>query len=347
MFMGRPVKRKLIAPTILLCFLISSASAQTFATLHDFNKANEGVVPEAGLAQGIDGGLYGTTAGGGIYNGGTAFKLTQGALLDYSFCSQPTCADGDSPEGSLAQGTDGIFYGVTTDGGANGNYGTIFNISLNGKLTTLHSFCSLPNCADGTTPISPPTEGLDGNFYGTTYGGGFSTGNGVIYKITPKGTFSTLYKLVTLYSFCTQPNCTDGTYPAASLIQATDGNLYGTTEFDGNLNCNAPYGGCGSLFQITTAGMLTTLHEFAGPPTDGVFPFGLVQPTNGTLVGTTYGGGSFNTCDQYGGQYGCGTLFSLDMGYRPIRDICAPCWQTWPKGRHPRPGIHRNDQRIA
>ncbi len=119
--------------------------------------------------------------------------------------------------------TDGNFYGTTYSGGAGiyGN-GTVFKITPTGTLTTLYSFCTQSGCADGDNPAAGLVQGTDGNFYGTTTGGGANNG-GTVFKITPTGT------LTTLYSF----DFTDGRTPFAGLVQATDGNFYGTTVSGG------------------------------------------------------------------------------------------------------------------
>jgi uncharacterized repeat protein (TIGR03803 family) len=109
----------------------------------------------------------------------------QGVLTTlYSFCSNFSCTDGADPAGGLVQGTDGNFYGTTSEGGTNGSGtlgGTIFMITPQGNLTTLYNFCSQANCADGTDPEGPPVQGTDGNFYGTTSGG--NIGSGTLYKL--------------------------------------------------------------------------------------------------------------------------------------------------------------------
>jgi uncharacterized repeat protein (TIGR03803 family) len=97
--------------------------------------------------------------------------------------------------------------------------------------------------------------------------------------------------------------------PTASPIQATDGNLYGTTFFGGNLSCDSRYG-CGTVFRIEPTGALTTLHSFCDPPcNDGAWPLaGLIQATDGTFYGAASSGGSM----------GDGTIFSLSMGLAPF-----------------------------
>ena len=207
-------------------------------------------------------------------------------------------ADGAEPLAGLIQAANGNFYGTTLYGGASTNCaygcGTVFEITPSGTLTTLHSF----DGTDGATPYAGLVQTSYGSFYGTTAGGG-ANNNGMVFKITPSGT------LTTLYNFCSKSGCTDGAGPDAGLVQATDGNFYGTTS-GGGANNN------GTVFKITPSGALTTLHSFAG--TDGANPFGgLVQATNGTFYGTTMSGGASTNC-----SYGCGTVFSLALGLAPF-----------------------------
>ena len=286
-----------------------------------------GLFPESGppFVQASDGNFYGTTDSGGTFGAGTAFKLTpSGALTTlYTFCSQSGCADGDLPMGSLIQGSDGNFYGTTYFGGAYG-YGTVYKITSSGTLTTLYSFCSqggLGVCTDGALPIVPLIQANDGKFYGSTSFGGANVNSaycaaesgscGTVFKITPSGT------LTTLYNFCSQANCTDGASAGFGLVQATDGNFYGTTlQGGGNTSCGLPqFGivGCGTVFEMTPEGKLTTLHSF-----DSVFqwPLVLFQATNGTFYGTTAEGGAYSNCG--GNGLACGIAFSLAVGLGPF-----------------------------
>jgi uncharacterized repeat protein (TIGR03803 family) len=288
-------------------------------TLFTFDGA-DGVWPFAGLVQAASGDLYGTTVHGGSCTGpggcGTVFKMTPAGKLTtlYNFCSQSLCADGVSPYGGLVQVTDGNFYGTTLSGGANcypGGCGTIFKMTPTGMLTTLYSFCSQVSgvaCTDGAEPQAGLVQGTDGNFDGTTAYGGSSDacdqGCGTIFKITPTGT------LTTLYSFCSQAGCTDGRTPFSGLVQAADGNFYGTTYF-GGANGDGGDAGAGTVFKMTPGGTLTTLYNFCSQSgcTDGTNPSaGLVQDTNGKFYGTTEYGGTACAPD------GCGTLFSLSTG---------------------------------
>jgi uncharacterized repeat protein (TIGR03803 family) len=251
---------------------VIASPAQTFTNLLFFD-GTDGRYPAAPLIQGTDGNLYGTTSSGGAHSEayGTVFKITAEGKTTrlYSFCSKSGCADGSYPAAGLVLATDGNFYGTTPDGGANGE-GTVFRITPAGTLTTLHSFCAEKGCSDGYEPAAGLVQAANGNFYGTTEFGGVN-GRGTVFEITAGG------KLTTLYSFCAETNCTDGSQPVAGLVQAINGNFYGTT-YSGGAD------GIGTVFEITTGGKLTTLHSFDG--SDGERPqAGLVQATNGTSTG--------------------------------------------------------------
>jgi uncharacterized repeat protein (TIGR03803 family) len=275
----------------------------------------DGENPVGALVLATNGDLYGTATFGGANGSGTVFKLTLSGTYTtlYSFCSQANCADGSQPEGGLMQANNGRIYG-TANGGGTGQGGTVFEITPGGTLGIVHEFCSLTNCADGTSPIGGPIQGTDGNLYGTTvFGGtlpGGQSGSGTIYKIDP-----TTGGLTTLYVFCSQPYCTDGEFPFGALVEGTDGNFYGTTESGGAANAGGSYSlTAGTVFRITPEGVLTTLHSFctqSGCP-DGFDPEGtLAQSTNGSFYGATCGG----AC---GGTSGDGTVFELSMGLHPF-----------------------------
>jgi uncharacterized repeat protein (TIGR03803 family) len=137
----------------------------------------------------------------------------------------------------LLQGTDGNFYGTTYNGGGSGN-GTIFKITPQGQLTTLHSF----NGADGSQPASSLVEATDGDFYGTTLFGG-SSELGTIFKTTPDGTVTELHTFLGA----------DGAYPEGALLQATNGTFYGTTSGGGGATqCDPIFYGCGTFFSLDT-----------------------------------------------------------------------------------------------
>lgn len=179
----------------------------------------------------------------------------------------------------------------------------MFKITLSGRLTTLHRFCSKIGCADGQQPTAGLVQAANGDLYGTTsiggvncIGGGPVSGCGTIFRITPAG------YLTTLYNFCSQSACADGEYPEAALTQATDGDLYGTTSSGGMDG--------GTIFKVAPGGTITTLYSFCSQPAcaDGESPLaGLAQDTNGNMYGTTSAGGMFNE----------GTVFTVSVGLGP------------------------------
>src|ERR1022692_2841449 len=258
----------------------------TLTTIYNFANTPDGANPDAGLVLGTDGKFYGTTYQGGTSGLGTVFKITSLGTLTilHSFAG----TDGELPTCALVEGTDGKFYGTTEAGGSHvPPYGTVFKITSLGTFTSLHSFTG----ADGQGPEAALVQGSNGNYYGTTAGGGASN-LGTVFKITPTGT------LTPLHSF----DVTDGYEPVAGLIQATDGNFYGTTYSGGTY-------GEGNIFEMTSGGTVTSLHSFSGGDggTDGDYPSGgLVQQTNGAFFGTTGGVGSG----------GLGTVFSLSEGLK-------------------------------
>lgn len=310
-------------------------------SLHAFS-GPDGVVPDAGLILATNGYFYGTTSGGGTDAYGTVFKMSPAGALTtvHVFCVPGTCPDGDAPYAGVIQARSGLFYGVTNNGGA-GGYGTLYKMTASGTMTTLDDLGS----TYGYKAYAAPVQANDGNLYGTTYTFGANGDYGTLYKMTPSGS------LTVLYNFCAQWACADGENPWGGLIQGADGYLYGTTEYGG------ASGSYGTVFRITLAGALETLHSFSG--TDGFRPYGaLVQGTDGNFYGTTYAGGangygtvfqitpsgalttlhSFGGPDgQYpmsglvqgtngifygtteeGGAYGYGTVYSLSMRLGPF-----------------------------
>ncbi|SRR5579872_79285 len=305
--LGHRLNFKLLSGLVALwCLAAVDSPAQTYTNLLDFNFA-DGAAPESTLIQATDGNLYGYTTGGGLDvcagSCGTLFKIDdQGQLTTfYEFCSggKLPCLDGMTPNGALIQASDGNFYGTTEQGGPNNGpncqhgCGTIFRITPTGKLTTLYNFCSLENCADGASPAGALLQASNGKLYGETGigGNGVQFGMGTLFELTLQG------KLTTIHTFCANyPDCFDGVTPTFGLIQARNGNLYGTTAEGGGIVSGATllYG---TVFELKLDGTLTSLYSFctSGYPTcpDGEYPVGqLVPGADGNLYGATNQGGT-------------------------------------------------------
>jgi len=302
-------------------FRLTTSGALTI--VHSFN----GTVPVGGLVLARSGFFWGTTTGGGAYEGGQIFKMTPDGSVtswDIPFTGYPEAppiqslagdfygtitqesgsiyritndgiftelhrfvyTDGAHPWGRLFQATNYWFYGTTLTGGAY-DHGTIFRINSSGTLQTLFSFGNGPR---GSRPTAGLIQASDGNFYGMTSSGGAS-GDGVIYKMTPDGIVSALHSFT---------GGSDGQSPQGELVEATDGNLYGTLLLGGALNG-------GVLFRITRTGSYTVLHSF-DPATGSAPHAGLMQHTNGLLYGTLGAGGPENG----------GAVFSYNIGAAPF-----------------------------
>jgi uncharacterized repeat protein (TIGR03803 family) len=261
----------------------------------------DGAVPTGGLIQGSNGNFYGTTSAGGANFGGTVFQITPSRKLTtlYTFCSLPNCPDGSQPTGSLVQAPNGNFYGETSFGGASGG-GTIFEITPGGKLTTLFDF----NGPDDFFPLGGLMQAANGDLYGVTEAVGTNIG-GTIFKITSADQISFVYTFCGSTSFGHLPYCPFGVSPNGPLAQGNDGNFYGTT-FEGGLRGCSNNTSCGTIFEMTPEGVLTTVYKLNR--STGTYPFaGLLQATNGIFYGTTSDGG-----------FGYGTIFSLSTGLAPF-----------------------------
>jgi uncharacterized repeat protein (TIGR03803 family) len=278
-----------------------------FTTLYAFcSKVNcsDGIFPSS-LIQDSDGNFYGVTEQGGTNTyeacgggsgcgAGTVFRLTPAGVLTtlYSFCNQADCTDGAGPSAPPLQGSDGNLYGTTLAGGLSGcggyGCGTVYKITPSGALTTLYQFCNSANCADGVGPFAALVEGADGDFYGTTSGQYAGSGIGAndpgqtAFKVTPNGT------LTTLHTFCSQSKCADGSGPTSTLLLASDGNFYGTTNLGGEDSSGCNGYGCGTVYKISPSGTFSTLYSFCDTAdcTLGNQPqTGLIQASDGSLYG--------------------------------------------------------------
>lgn len=266
-------------------FEISSGGSLT--TLYRFTNGVDGADPTAGLVLGTNGNFFGVAENGGIIGWGgpignerivagtlgwgTIYTITPAGAFT-PLCEFPGETEGANPGGPLIQATNGLLYGATERGGSNDD-GTVFQMSMDGTVTTLYSFTAR---TDGAVPAAALVQGNDGNFYGTAYGGGVSNA-GAIFKITPAGALTTLHVFT---------NGTDGGHPLAAMIQGTNGNFYGTTTYGGGKSED------GTVFQITPAGALTTLHAFTNGNDGSYVTAALVQGPDGGYYGAAQEGGT-------------------------------------------------------
>lgn len=247
----------------------------TVSTLHSFGGQPDGSAPYwADLTVGSDGNYYGTTIEGGAGNFGALVKITPAGeeSVLYSFTGG---SDAGYPLANLVEGANGSFYGTAYELGDNAG-GVLYAVTPDGVLTVLHSFGA---SGDGLYPYGGVLLASDGYYYGTTEEGG-ANGRGTVFRIAPDGSQYAL-----LHSF---GSGIDGQYPYGSLIQANDGNLYGTTNQGGAH-------GMGAVFKLSLDGTESVLYSFAGGA-DGSNPDSnnLVQGNDGSLYGMTTVGGASN-----------------------------------------------------
>lgn len=261
-------------------FKITAAGVET--VLYSFSGGADGASPVAGLVRDGAGDFYGTTFSGGTSrNNGTVFKIDSSGVKTvlYRFAGG---SDGSLPYGRLVSDGAGHFYGTTFRGGTS-DYGTVFKITAAGAKTVLHNF------ADGADSVSPQANLVidgAGNFYGTTLEGGTS-GLGTVFKIDSSGAATVLHSFAGGHG--------DGAGPGAALVRDGAGNFYGATVEGGTSNT-------GTVFKITSSGVITVLYSFAGGG-DAANPIGGLLIDGGYLYGTTVNGGTSNQ----------GTVFRLPM----------------------------------
>lgn len=282
--------------------------------VHTFNVL-DGKLPIGGVTEGSDGALYGGTVWGGAERYGSIYRFGSGEISTvHSFTGSV-----DRPEG-LIRGRDGNFYGIERPIASTG---TIFKLATDGTYTPLRTLL----VAEGTTP-SPLLHAADGHFYGTTRLGG-ANGSGIVFRMTSQGELTVVASLGVFEGISGLPlvQAPDGTFYGSSGVSShglifrmtpnfvvstvhafsaqsgsgikaitlgSDGHLYGVKEHGGPNQL-------GTVFKVTTAGALTTLHTFSGGA-DGSRPVSrLAQGADGFLYGTT----------SFGGAAGFGTVFRI------------------------------------
>ncbi|MBK7599647.1 MAG: hypothetical protein IPJ07_14445 [Acidobacteria bacterium] len=257
---------------VFVCCGIANAQ---LTTLHSFNVVEDGFNPTSPLIQASDGNFYGVNAYC-IFKMAPDGTFTVMRALDFSI-------DGWWPRGALIQATDGNLYGTTYGGGPGGG-GTVFKMALDGTFTVVHAFVAFDA---GTNPATGLIQATDGNFYGTTTSGAAGGHEGTIFRMTPDGTVTVLY--VMTWESQGPRNFTN------PLIQASDGNIYGTSQNGGTADL-------GTIFKMTLNGTFTLMHSFER--SEGAGPRdGLIQASDGNFYGTT----------QVGGTADWGTIFKVTL----------------------------------
>jgi len=251
-------------------------------TLYTFSGGADGGQPTRLVSAGTNN-FYGVTQSAGQGSEyGTVFRFAAGVLTTIKTFTTGDPSVGIVPSG-IIRGADGNFYGTVEQGDAT-HTGSIFQVTPPSGYATLHTL----KPADGSYLAAGIIQASDGNFYGTAYGGGdlstcpkrFIRGCGSVYQLTPSGTFTVIHTF----------SGTDGIGPSAPLLQASDGNLYGTTSSGGKQRCGQLHNGCGTIFRIGLDGSFATLHVFNGHDGSNV-EAAMIQGSDGALYGTTNGGG--------------------------------------------------------
>ncbi len=273
-----------------------TTDGSSFTSLLDFGGASDGSRPTAGLLRASDGNFYGTASNGGVDALGAIFQLTPGGVLStYAFRTATQKDTGAKPTDSLIDGGDGFLYGTTSEGGLS-NCGTIFKMQLGAPSTPIR-IIDFSGTTNGTKRGSLPSalvKAADGNFYGTTQGGGLY-GFGTVFKLTATGVFTVLTDFGSVKTTYTGPKA-----PRGALVQVKNGLLYGVSAAGGS-------SALGTVFSVNTAGTFTVLVHFTGEigSKPGSTPdASLTLATDGFLYGTTLLGGTSR----------CGTIFRVSTG---------------------------------
>ncbi|MBI5775501.1 MAG: hypothetical protein HZA89_17410 [Verrucomicrobia bacterium] len=266
-----------------------------FTILWNFLNSFSGGAPEAALIEGSDGRLYGTTPAGGAHGGGALFWLLKDGS-DFGVLVHFDANSGTASKSALVEASDGKLYGTASAGGVNGQ-GTLFSVNKDGsELAILHSF---DGANDGGTPLGTPVEGADGAFYGTASTGGVNDG-GTVFRLTPDGNEFTVLRALDA--------APDGGNPAAGLLKASDGMLYGTAQLGGA-------SGGGTLFRLMEDGAeFAVLHSLDGAGDGGAPAAKLIEGGDGALYGTASAGGGA----------GQGTIFRIDRDGSNFAVIRSP-----------------------
>jgi uncharacterized repeat protein (TIGR03803 family) len=301
-----------------------------YNVLYTFTGGTDGAVPQGALIQDSQGNLYGTTRVAGDLFGclndtgtgcGVVFKLNAqgGETVLHTFYGYGL-GDGVYPQSDLIQDAEGNLYGTTPVDGSENGEGVAFKVDQSGNETILYRF-GPPGGTNGNAPMAGLVRDQEGNLYGTTSGGGDSSGCGsdgcgVLFKLDPAGNLTVLYNFT---------GGTDGSYPSADLVQDNQGNFYGTTLHGGGTP------DAGVVFKVDATGRETVIYRFTGGA-DGGSPYaGVVRDGNGNLYGTTAFGG-LSGCS---GGSDCGVIFKVDSSGREtvLHSFTGGADGAWPYGR--------------
>lgn len=248
--------------------MFAITAAGTERVLHNFGGTGDGVNPQSAMI--VHGNaLYGTTLFGGGKALGTVFSIGADGSNERVLHSLAGKADGSAPRAALTE-LNGTFYGTAQQDGSH-QAGVVFAITSSGAERIVHEFD--PARGDGGTP-SARLIAVGGTLYGTTQVGG-KHGAGTVFSMSSTGAVHVLYSFF---------GGNDGEDPYAGLTYV-NGKLYGTTFEGGTM-------GNGTVFAVTTGGAETIVHSFGTIAHDGGAPEAGLIAVNGTLYGTTSGGGS-------------------------------------------------------
>jgi uncharacterized repeat protein (TIGR03803 family) len=301
---------RLIFISAFVCFVQAAAQPQTFQLLHTFTNAGDGRAPLTSMTMDRGGNLYGTTST-------TLFKMTHtasGWVLNtiYTFHGP----DGNGPLSPLIFGPDGALYGTTAEGGVSAD-GVVF------RVKPPASFCHAVSCPwtenvlhnfGGGTDSSFPRGHIifdsSGNLYGTNYGiyiasknePPLGSGGGVAWELVHTGNS---WQINVLHVFM---GGSDGAHPAGGVTFDRQGNLYGTTQFEGANNL-------GIVFQLTHSGSgwtENTIYNFQGQ--EGAPEAGLISDAAGNMYGATLVGAYAFELMPTGGGWNFSNLYQITTG---------------------------------
>jgi uncharacterized repeat protein (TIGR03803 family) len=294
--------------------LFSLSTNGVFTPLWSFDTAN-GSYPAGPLLQARDGRFYGTTSAGGSNALGTVFSFSTNGV--FGSIAPFASAQGAYPSNGLMQASDGAFYGTTAYGGTNGDWGTVFRLTADGALSSLHSF----GWSDGARPTGGLLEGTDGNLYGTTSQGGLG-GEGTVFQITTNGVLTTV-------AWFDGPN---GANPQCSLIQANDGFFYGTTRFGGPDWASVPETGNGVVFRLIlpmfVSHSLAPTVAMAGVPYAAALSTNAVEPSGDAVTFAKVSGPAWLIVAANGALSGTPELADLGPNSFTVSLVDANGWSS-------------------